>query len=112
MRAPRKASRLKIKRSANMIKKLLKKAKHKIATDNERGARQGLIEDLFYDFHRSRKEVYTMNFVRGIFFGLGSVLGGTVVIALIIWLLSATVDIFPPLADFINGIINAMQRPR
>ena len=91
---------------------MLKKLRKKIATDNERGARQNLIEDLFYDFHRSRKQVYTMNFIRGIFFGLGSVLGGTVVIALIIWLLSTTGDIFPPLANFINGIIDAMQRPR
>lgn len=91
---------------------MLKKLRKKIATDNERGARENLIEDLFYDFHRSRKQVYTMNFIRGIFFGLGSVLGGTVVIALIIWILSATVNVFPPLADFINGIIDAMQRPR
>jgi hypothetical protein len=95
-----------------MVKKLFKKAKSKIATDNERGARQNLIEDLFYDFNRSRKQVYTMNFIRGIFFGLGSILGGTVVIALIVWLLSVTVNVFPPLADFINGIIDAMQRPR
>lgn len=95
-----------------MIRKLLKKAKHKIATDNERGARQNLIEDLFYDFHRSRKQVYAMNFIRGIFFGLGSVLGGTVVVALIVWTLSTTVDIFPPLAKFINGIIEAMQQSR
>lgn len=95
-----------------MVKKLLRKVKNKIAADNERGSRENLIEDLFYDFHRSRKQVYTMNFIRGIFFGLGSVLGGTVVIALIIWILSVTVNIFPPLADFINGIIDAMQRPR
>lgn len=95
-----------------MVKKLLKKVKNKIATDNERGARQNLIEDLFYDFHRSRKQVYTMNFIRGIFFGLGSVLGGTVVVALIIWILSTTVDVFPPLARFIDGIIDAVQRPR
>ncbi len=95
-----------------MVKKLIKKVKAKIAADNERGARESLIEDLFYDFHRSRKQVYTMNFVRGIFFGLGSVLGGTVVVALLIWILSTTVDVFPPLAKFINGIIHAMQQPR
>lgn len=95
-----------------MVKKLIKKVKAKLKADNERGARESLIEDLFYDFHRSRKQVYTMNFVRGIFFGLGSVLGGTVLVALIIWILSTTVDIFPPLAKFIDGIINAMQQPR
>jgi len=94
-----------------MVKKILKKASEKLAKDNERGAREGLIEDLFYDFHRSRKQVYWMNFIRGIFFGFGSVLGGTLLIALLIWLLGAFVDVFPPLADFINGIIRAMERP-
>ena len=96
-----------------MIKSLIKKAKEKIAVDNERGARQNIIEDLFYDFHRSRRQVYAMNFIRGIFFGLGSVLGGTVVIALIVWLLTATGNIFPPLADFINNIVESVEdRPR
>lgn len=95
-----------------MAKSLIKKVKGKIARDNERGARENLIEDLFYDFHRTRKQVYTMNFIRGIFFGLGSVLGGTVIVALIIWVLSTTVDIFPPLADFINGVISAMQNSK
>lgn len=94
----------------------VKKAKEKIAKDNERGARQSLIEDLFYDFHRTRKEVYTMNFIRGIFFGFGSVLGGTLLIALLIWilgLLGSVIDIIPPLANFIDSIINAMQnRPK
>lgn len=93
-----------------MVKKILKKASEKLAKDNERGAREGLIEDLFYDFHRSRKQVYWMNFIRGIFFGFGSVLGGTIVVALLVWLLSVFVDIFPPLADFVNGIIRAMEQ--
>ena len=87
---------------ANVVKK--------IKSDNERGARENLIEELFYDFHRSRKQVYAMNFIRGIFFGLGSVLGGTLFVALAIWLLGAFVDVFPALADFINGIIDAMRR--
>ncbi len=91
---------------------MVKRVVAKVKSDNERGARESLLEDLFYDFNRSRVKIYKMNFVRGIFFGLGSVLGGTVLIALIVWILSVTVDIFPPLADFINGIIDAMQRPR
>lgn len=89
----------------------MKKVKEKIKSDNERGARQGVLEDLFYDFHRSRAQVYKMNFVRGIFFGLGSVLGGTIVVALIIWLLSMLANIFPPIGDFFHGIINAIRQP-
>lgn len=80
--------------------------------ENEKGARVNIIEELFYDLNRSRSQVYLINFVRGIFFGFGSVLGGTVVIALLVWLLSVFVDVFPPLADFINGIIEAMSQRR
>lgn len=89
-----------------------KKLTEKIKEDNERGARQGIIEDLFYDFHRSRRQVYSMNFIRGIFFGFGTVLGGTVLVAILIWILGAFVDWFPMIGDFITQIINAMQRPR
>ena len=80
-----------------------------IKKDNERGARQSLLEELFYDFNRSSAEVYKLNFIRGLFFGLGSVLGGTLVVGLIIWILSAFGNIFPPLADFLNNLIHTMQ---
>lgn len=88
-----------------MIKK---KVTEKIKTDNERGARQSLIEDLFYDFHRNRVQVYWMNFVRGIFFGLGSVLGGTVLIALVVWLLSFAVD-WPWVGDTVEQVQDSLQ---
>jgi hypothetical protein len=67
--------------------------KEKVAKDNERGAREGVLEDLFYDFNRSRIQIYKLNFVRGVFFGVGSALGGTVVIALAIWILGFFVQI-------------------
>lgn len=76
-----------------MIKKIAAKVKNRIKTDNERGARENFLEDLFHDFNRNRVQVYKMNFVRGIFFGFGSVIGGTVVIALLAWILSFFVAI-------------------
>jgi ABC-type antimicrobial peptide transport system permease subunit len=72
-------------------------------------ARQAILEDLFFDFHRSRRQVYWMNFIRGIFFGIGSALGATLLITLLAWLLGQFADIFPPLADFINHLIETMQ---
>jgi hypothetical protein len=72
---------------------IAKKAIHEIKKGNERGSRENLLEDLFYDFNRSRVEVYKMNFVRGIFFGLGSVIGGTVILAITVWLMSFFIDI-------------------
>ena len=82
----------------------------KVVRDNENDARRAILEDLFFDFHKSRRQVYLMNFVRGIFFGLGSALGATLLIELLIWILGQFADIFPPLADFINHLIETMQR--
>lgn len=80
----------------------MKSAIDKVKKDNERGARESLLEDLFHDFNRNRVQVYKMNFVRGIFFGFGSVLGGTVVIALLVWALNLFVDI--------PGVGNSVER--
>lgn len=93
-------------------KPLVKKAVDRIKRDNEIGARKALLEELFNDFHQSRRQIYMMNFWRGIFFGFGSVLGATVLIALVIWLLGQVVDLFPALADFINHLTDTMQRRR
>jgi len=90
---------------------MAKKVVEKIKSDNERGARQAVIEDLFYDFHRSRAQIYLMNFVRGIFFGLGSVLGGTVLIALLIWLLSFAVD-WPWVGDMVEQVQDSLQQDK
>lgn len=89
-----------------MVKKIAKKVKE----DNERGARQAILEDLFYDFNRSRAQVYLMNFVRGILFGAGSVIGGTLVIAALIWVLSMLSSVIPPLDDFFSGISHTLEQ--
>lgn len=51
-----------------------------------------IFEDLFNDMYEQRQRVYRMNFVRGIFYGLGTALGGTVLLALVLWMLSWFVD--------------------
>jgi hypothetical protein len=82
----------------------------RVKSDNENGARRALIEDLFYDFNRDKHQVFLMNFVRGLYFGVGSVLGGTVVIALIIWLLSFLVDIPGGVGDFVKYVVDVVQK--
>lgn len=95
-----------------MVKKLIKKVTSRVKKDNENGARVSVLEDLFYDFNRSRKQVYLMNFIRGIFFGLGSALGATVLIAVVLALLNLFTDVPGGIGDFIQRIIDAVQRPR
>jgi hypothetical protein len=88
----------------------VKKVTNKVKKDNEVGARRAILEDLFYDFHSSRRQVYTMNFIRGVFFGLGSVLGGTLVIAFVVWILSWLADIPGGIGDFIQYVVDTVNR--
>jgi hypothetical protein len=88
----------------NLFTRLVRKVKK----DNENGARKNAIEELFYDFNRSRIQIYKMNFMRGIFFGFGSVLGGTVVIALLLWVLSFLVD-WPWIGDAIERVQDTIR---
>ncbi len=88
----------------------MSKVVNKIKKDNEVGARRAILEDLFYDFHSSRRQVYAMNFFRGIFFGVGSVIGGTIVVALVVWVLSLFTDIPGGFGDFIQYIVDIVQR--
>lgn len=74
----------------------------------EVGARRKLIEELFNDFNRSRIQVYRMNFVRGLYFGFGSVLGGTILVALSVWLLSILGRYIPFFSDFFRAVGQAL----
>ncbi|HWT40083.1 MAG TPA: DUF5665 domain-containing protein, partial [Dongiaceae bacterium] len=60
-------------------------------------------------FHSSRRQVYWMNFIRGMFFGVGSVIGATVIVALILWILSLLTDIPGGVGDFIRYIVDTVQ---
>lgn len=91
-------------------KKLKKPLAKRVVEDQERAARVGLIEDLLTDVYAFRHRVYWMNFVRGVFFGFGSVLGGTVLIALLIWILSSIGAVVPFLSNFIQQILDALGR--
>lgn len=88
---------------------MVKKIAHKVKSENELGARRAVLEDLFYDFHSSRRQVYAMNFMRGVFFGVGSLIGGTLVVAIIVWTLSLLADIPGGVGDFIQYVVDIVQ---
>lgn len=90
-------------------KSTVKKVTDKVKADNERGARQSVLEDLFVDFNRSKTQVYWMNFFRGIFFGVGSVLGGALIIALSAIILGMFVDLPGGVGDFVQRVLDAMN---
>lgn len=86
------------------------KAHKKVRETYDNGARRAILEDLFYDFHKRRGQVYWMNFARGIFFGIGSVLGGTVVLAAVAWFLSLFVDLPGGIGTFIQYIVDTVNQ--
>ncbi|HEX5797817.1 MAG TPA: DUF5665 domain-containing protein [Candidatus Saccharimonadales bacterium] len=67
-----------------------------------------LADILFKADYIDKKHLYFQNFVRGITFGAGSVLGATVVIALAVWILSLfdTVPLIGPLIENTRETIN------
>jgi threonine/homoserine/homoserine lactone efflux protein len=52
-----------------------------------------------------------MNFFRGMAFGVGSVIGGTIVVALVVAILSLLVDIPGGVGEFIQYIVDTVNQP-
>lgn len=61
--------------------------KSKVKSIDTEAAVQAL-EYLLAAGYVSRKRLYIENFLRGVFFSVGSILGATIVIALLLWVLS------------------------
>ena len=81
----------------------------KIADSTSKGAMAGILNELFQDMYKHRWQIYKMNFVRGLLFGLGSVVGGTIVIFLLIWVLSLF-DQVPLVGGFVDSMRHSLER--
>lgn len=62
------------------------------------------LERMFEGGYMSHWRVYRINFVRGLFFGLGTFLGGTVIVAFLLWFLSLFGEI-----PFIDGFVQTVR---
>lgn len=93
----------------NKIKVKLNNMADKIRENNEIGAKRNLLNELFSDMYEHRREIYKMNFIRGILFGFGSALGGTVILAIVVFILSQVLGAFlgegwiHDFKDFVNS---------
>lgn len=67
------------------------------------------LELLFAAGYVDRKRLYIENFFRGIVFGAGGVIGATVVIGIVIWLLSL-VDSVPLIGPFIDNTRETIEK--
>lgn len=75
------------------LKQFFRKKRETRAVKNDREAKRTVLEEIFNDLYDNRGRIYKMNFIRGILFGAGSAVGGTLVLALIVWLLSLFVNV-------------------
>lgn len=71
-----------------MSENIIKKTSQAVKKDQVIGAHREILEQLFDDHYKYRWRVYKMNFVRGIFFGVGSVIGATIIVSFVIWILT------------------------
>lgn len=62
------------------------------------------LESIFEGGYINHRRVYRINFVRGIFFGIGSFIGGTIVVALVLWLLTLLSEI-----PLVNNLAETLQ---
>lgn len=81
--------------------------KEKASQKANKSASANLLDELFNDMYKYRLKIYRLNFIRGILFGAGSIIGGTLVIAMILWILSLF-DQFP----FIESIRQSVESSR
>lgn len=76
------------------------------AKDYERLGR--IMESVFEGGYMSTSKVYKVNFLRGIFFGLGSVIGATIILTTLVWVLSFFTEL-PFVGEFAEAIRNSVD---
>ena len=88
----------------------IRKIRQKKLNNQELSAEEAVLQDLFYDLYRHRGSIYSVNFIRGIFFGLGTFIGGTIVVALVILALTWAMRLAPgDFHDFLQWILQALE---
>ena len=91
------------------LKERLRRHQEKQGKVQERDSKLTVLEELFNDLHNDRKRIYKLNFVRGIVFGLGSAIGGTVAVALVLWIASLFVN-FPVVGQLLESTQQSIER--
>lgn len=87
-----------------------KKTSKMVLIENREDVAKAL-EILFAAGYVDRKKLYWENFVRGIFFAIGGVIGATVVVALLVWFLSLF-DQAPVIGPYIDDTKNTIQQTK
>lgn len=70
------------------------------------------LENIYLTGYISRKEMMKMSFLKGVLAGFGGVVGATIVVGLLAWLLSLfdTVPLIGPLVDSFEGTVESQAK--
>ena len=68
-----------------------------------------MLETLYETGYSSHRDMYKMSFIKGVVTGFGGVLGATLLVALVIWILSLfdTVPLIGPVIDNVQDTVKS-----
>lgn len=66
------------------------------------------LEKLFATEYIDKKKLYIANFWRGVFFSMGTIIGATIVIGLLLWVLSLFQQV-PLIGPFVENIQSTVE---
>ena len=71
-----------------------------------------MLANIYETGYIDRNQTYKMTFVKGVFAGLGGVVGATIVVAILLWVLSLfqTVPVLDRLYNNLNHTVNSQSR--
>ena len=75
--------------------------------DSQKDAVRQILEEV-YLAHRGR--ILWINFWRGVLFGFGSIVGGVILVAILVWILAHTINWFPMVHDFTQRLIDSLNK--
>ena len=87
---------------------VMTKQMKKRRTDAEYKALGKMLEDLYMQSTHSTPRLLWFSFLRGLAYGLGIFLAGTVVVALVIWFLGLF-DQVPLIGPFVQSIVDSLH---
>lgn len=68
-----------------------------------------MLETLYETGYARHRDVYKMSFIKGVVTGFGGVLGATILVGLLIWILSLF-DTVPLIGPIIDNVHDTVQR--
>lgn len=71
-----------------------------------------MLENIYQTGYVDRNEAYKMSFLKGVLGGVGGVLGATIVVGLLLWVLSLfnEVPLIGPLLDNLQDTVDSRRR--